>query len=155
MAKLDTGDKAPDFSLVDQNGNQVNLSDFKDRKLLLYFFPKALTSGCTMQALEVNAAREDLAADGTTVAGISPDTPATLKKFGDKHGLGFLLLSDADHAVSDAYGVWGEKSMYGRKYLGITRSSFLIDENGRIVQAWYKVSPKDTVPKALKEIRKP
>ena len=154
MGKLMKGDMAPDFALMDQNGNVMKSSDFRGKKLLLYFYPKALTSGCTAQAQEVSAARGALATQGIEAAGISPDMPEVLKKFDNKHELNFPLLSDADHSVSDAYGVWGEKNMYGKIFNGIIRSSFLIDENGRIIQAWYKVSPKETVPKALEELKK-
>ena len=148
MMKLKKGDEAPDFRLHDQNGKEVGLSDFTGRKLLLYFYPKALTSGCTTQALSVRDALDEFALRGVAALGISPDEPKTLKKFDDKHALGFPLLCDKDHSVADAYGVWGEKSMYGRKYMGIIRSSFLIDDRGRIMDAWYKVSPRDTIPKA-------
>jgi peroxiredoxin Q/BCP len=154
MGKLMKGDMAPDFALMDQNGNVMKSSDFRGKKLLLYFYPKALTSGCTAQAQEVSSAREALAAQGVEATGISPDMPEVLKKFDNKHELNFPLLSDADHSVSGAYGVWGEKNMYGKIFNGIIRSSFLIDENGRIIQAWYKVSPKETVPKALEELKK-
>ncbi len=148
MAELKPGDVAPNFELEDQNGRKVKLSDFQGRKLLLYFYPKANTPGCTTQACSVRDARGDLDPLGVTAVGISPDAPGPQKKFDEKYGLGFPLLSDTDHAVADAYGVWGEKSMYGKKYEGIIRSSFLIGEDGKLIQAWYKVSPKDTVPKA-------
>jgi peroxiredoxin Q/BCP len=150
MAQLKVGDQAPSFSLKDQNGNSVSLSDFKGKKLLLYFYPKADTPGCTKQACSVRDATEELAKEGIAAVGISPDQPATQKKFDDKHGLGFPLLSDPDHKVAQAYGVWGKKSMYGKTYEGIIRSSFVIDENGRILQASYKVKPLDTVPDAEK-----
>jgi peroxiredoxin Q/BCP len=148
MAQLKPGDIAPNFELFDQSGKKVKLSDFKGRKLLLYFYPKANTPGCTTQACSVRDAKDDLADMGVDALGISPDPLQQQKKFDEKYNLGFRLLSDADHAVADAYGVWGEKSMYGKKYEGIIRSSFVIDEDGKILQAWYKVSPKDTVPKA-------
>ena len=148
MAALSPGDKAPSFSLPDQAGNTVRLSNFRGRKLLLYFYPKANTPGCTKQACSVRDAKEGLKDSGVAVVGISPDGPDTQEKFDAKFGLGFPLLADTDHKVAEAYGVWGEKSMYGRKYMGIVRSSFLIDEKGTVIQAWYKVSPKNTVPVA-------
>ena len=152
MAQLKAGDKAPQFEQVDQNGKTVKLSDFAGRKLLLYFYPKANTPGCTTQACSVRDARADFVEAGVAVVGISPDAPTQQKKFDDKYSLAFPLLSDPDHVVADAYGVWGEKSMYGKKYEGIIRSSFLIDEQGVIQEAWYKVSPKDTVPKARQKL---
>jgi peroxiredoxin Q/BCP len=149
MTKLSAGDKAPAFALQDQSGRTVRLADFEGRKLLVYFYPKADTPGCTTQSCAVRDAREELRERGVEVVGISPDAPAAQGKFDSKHGLRFPLLSDADHAVAEAYGAWGKKSMYGKEYEGIVRSSFLVDENGRIVEAWYKVSPKDTVPNAV------
>ena len=148
MAQLSTGDKAPAFTLTDQDGTAVTLTDFKGSKVLLYFYPKADTPGCTTQACSVRDAQPDFKKAGVAVLGISPDDPKKQRKFDEKHGLGFPLLSDADHKVAEAYGVWGEKSMYGKTYMGIIRSSFLIDEKGKVIEAWYKVSPKDTVPKA-------
>lgn len=148
MARLNPGDQAPDFELPDQQGKPIKLADYRGRKLLLYFYPKAMTSGCTKQACSIRDAREELADLELTAIGISPDPAGQQKKFDDKHNLGFPLLADTDHAVALAYGAWGEKSMYGKKYEGIIRSSFLIDEHGKIINAWYKVSPADTVPKA-------
>ena len=150
MAKLTAGDPAPPFELPDQDGEVVRLSDFKGRKVLVYFYPKADTPGCTAQSCSVRDARADFEGLGIAAVGISPDLPKAQKAFDAKYGLGFPLLADVDHAVADAYGTWGEKSLYGRKYMGIIRSSFLIGEDGRILEAWYKVSPKDTVPKARK-----
>lgn len=152
MAQLKIGDKAPAFSLQDQAGKTVKLSDFKGRKLLVYFYPKASTPGCTVQSCNVRDARRDFLKRGVAVVGVSPDKPAAQKRFDDKYGLGFPLLADTEHAMAEAYGVWGEKSMYGKKYFGIIRSSFLIDEKGRIAGAWYKVSPADTVPEATKAL---
>lgn len=154
MEKLRKGDKAPYFSLEDQNGKIVTLDDFKGKKILLYFYPKALTSGCTTQAKEVSSARKLLADMGAEAIGISPDAPEMLKKFDNKNELNFTLLSDSDHSASELYGVWAEKNMYGKLFKGIVRSAFLIDENSLIIQAWYKISPKDTVPKALQELRR-
>jgi len=154
MAQLKRGDRAPDFALNDQNEHMVRLSDYKGRKLLIYFYPKAGTSGCTTQARAVRDARDELESLGVSVIGISPDAPSAQKKFDDKEALGFPLLADEDRHVARSYDVWGEKNMYGKKFMGILRSSFLIGENGRVRNAWYKVSPKDTIPKALKEIKK-
>jgi thioredoxin-dependent peroxiredoxin len=148
MPQLQPGDQAPAFALPDQQGQTVKLTDFKGKKVLLFFYPKALTSGCTKQACSVRDARPELADLGVAALGISPDAVELQQKFDTKHSLGFPLLSDPDHAVADAYGVWGEKSMYGKKYQGIIRSAFLLDEDGRIIQTWYKVSPEQTVPKA-------
>jgi peroxiredoxin Q/BCP len=145
-----SGVKAPAFNLSDQRGDKVRLSSFKGRKVLVYFYPKADTPGCTTQACGLR----DIAADigDTVILGISPDAPAKLAKFDDKYGLGFLLLSDPDHATAEAYGVWAEKSMYGKKYMGIVRSAFLIDEQGKVSEAWPKISPKDTPANLLKAL---
>jgi len=148
MAQLKAGDKAPSFKLKDQRSRDVSLSDFAGKKLLLYFYPKAETPGCTKQSESVRDAAGELHGSGVAVAGISPDTPEQQSKFDRKHRLGFPLLSDPDHKVAKAYGAWGEKSMYGKTYEGIIRSSFLIDEHSRILQANYKVKPLETVPKA-------
>ena len=138
----DVGDRAPAFTLADQNDEKVSLSSLKGRRVLVYFYPKADTPGCTTQACGLR----DIAGDigDTVVIGVSPDKPAKLKKFDDKYSLGFTLLSDPEHATAEDYGVWTEKSMYGRKYMGIQRSAFLVGENGKIEQAWPKISPKDT-----------
>ena len=144
---LKPGDKAPAFTLLDQDENKVTLSKFKGRKVLVYFYPKADTPGCTKQACGLRDVMPK--AGDTVVLGISPDKPGKQKKFDDKYSLGFPLLADEDHAVAEKFDVWTEKSMYGRKYMGILRSAFLIDEKGKIEQAWYKVSPKDTPTKLL------
>jgi peroxiredoxin Q/BCP len=146
---LRPGDPAPDFALPDQHGNTVGLSDFRGRRVVVYFYPKADTPGCTTQACSLRDASDDLEKAGAAVLGVSPDKPAAQGRFDEKYGLGFPLLSDPDHAVAEAYGAWGERSMYGKTYMGIIRSAFVIDEDGRITEAFYKVSPKDTVPKAL------
>jgi peroxiredoxin Q/BCP len=147
---LEPGDAAPTFTLLDQETHEVSLGDLKGSRVLVYFYPKADTPGCTTQACGLRDVLGDIGE--TKVIGISPDKPSKQKKFDDKYGLGFPLLADEDHAVAEAYGVWAEKSMYGRKYWGIVRSAFLIDEDGTIAQAWYKVSPKDTVTNLLKAI---
>jgi peroxiredoxin Q/BCP len=149
---LKAGDPAPDFALEDQHGNTVKLSDLRGKEVILYFFPRADTPGCTTQACSLRDARSDLDAAGAVVIGISPDKPAAQARFDTKYDLGFPLLSDADHAVAESYGVWGEKSMYGKKYMGIIRSAFVIDEEGRIAEVLYKVSPKDTAPQALQAL---
>ena len=151
---LKPGDKAPDFTLLDQHGEKFSLSkSLKQRKglHLLFFYPKADTPGCTQQACGLR----DVAAEvgDTAIIGISPDAPGKQSKFDAKYSLGFPLLADEDHAVAEAYEVWAEKSMYGRKYMGIVRSAFLIDEKGKIAEAWYKVSPKDTAANLLKSLR--
>ena len=148
--QLKPGDKAPDFKLSDQDGNIVKLSDFKGKKLLLYFYPKASTPGCTVQACSVSDSLMTLKKKGISSVGISPDPPEKQKKFDEKKSLGFPLLSDEDHSVAEAYGAWGKKSMYGKIFNGIIRSSFLIDEKSKIIEAWYKVKPKDTVSNVLK-----
>ncbi len=147
MAQLQVGDKAPLFTLADQNGEKVKLSAFKGRNVVVYFYPKANTPGCTTQSCALRDAEPALADLDADVLGISPDAPKAQKKFDDKYELGFPLLADEDHAVAEAWGVWGEKSMYGKKYLGIIRSAFVVDPKGKIAGAFYKVSPKDTVPK--------
>jgi thioredoxin-dependent peroxiredoxin len=143
---LKPGDKAPDFDLLDQNENRVSLSGLEGRKVLVYFYPKADTPGCTTQACGLNDVLGDIG--DTVVLGVSPDKPSKQAKFAQKYSLGFQLLSDPAHAVAEAFDVWKEKSMYGRKYMGIERSAFLIDEKGEVANAWYKVSPADT-PKNL------
>jgi len=147
---LSAGDRAPAFTLPDQDGEKVKLTDHKGRKVLVYFYPKADTPGCTTQSCELSAIKDDI---DVQILGISPDAPEKQKKFDDKYSLGFPLLSDPEHKVADKYGAWGEKSMYGKKYMGIVRSAFLIGENGKILEAWPKISPKDTPKKLLKALK--
>jgi thioredoxin-dependent peroxiredoxin len=147
---LKPGDKAPAFTLPDQDGNSVKLSDLKGRKVLVYFYPKADTPGCTTQACGLRDVLGDIG--DTAVLGISPDKPDKQKRFDEKYGLGFPLLSDPDHAVADAYGAWGERSMYGRKFMGIVRSAVLVDEKGNLAEVWPKISPKDTPTNLLKAL---
>jgi thioredoxin-dependent peroxiredoxin len=151
-AVLKAGDKAPAFRLSDQSSKTVKLSDFKGRRVLVYFYPKADTPGCTTQACELRDASDRIG--DTAVLGISPDPPNRQAKFDAKYGLGFPLLSDEDHAVAEAYDVWGEKKNYGRTYMGIIRSAFLVDGKGKVAEAWYKVSPKDTAANLLKALGK-
>lgn len=144
--KLEVGDRAPAIGLSDQNDSTVRLSSFKGRKVLVYFYPKADTPGCTKQSCHLRDVAGDVG--DTAIIGISPDSPAKQKKFDEKYALGFPLLADTEHKVAEAYGVWGEKVNYGRKYMGIIRSAFLIDEKGKVEAAWYKISP-DNTPKYL------
>ncbi len=144
------GSAAPNIKLLNQDGDTVALSSFKGRKVLIYFYPKADTPGCTTQSCALRDIAEEIG--DTVIIGISPDAPVKLKKFDDKYSLGFTLLSDEDHAVAEQFGVWVEKSMYGRKYMGVQRSSFLINEKGRIESPWPKISPKDTPTQLLKAL---
>ncbi len=149
---LAAGDAAPPFALTDQHGETVRLEDFKGRKLLVYFYPKADTPGCTTQSCDVRDHRQDFVDLGVDVVGISPDEPDAQLAFDRKFSLEFPLLADTDHAVADAWGTWGEKKLYGKAYMGVIRSSFLVDEGGYIEQAWYKVSPSNTVPNAQRAL---
>jgi peroxiredoxin Q/BCP len=150
LSKLQAGDPAPDFTLLDQDGESFSLSSVRGRQALVYFYPKADTPGCTSQACGL---RDVLGQIGDTVViGISPDSPARQKRFRDKYSLGFTLLADEDHSVAEDFDVWKQKSMYGRKYMGIERSAFLIGADGTIEQAWYKISPKDTPTKLLQAL---
>jgi peroxiredoxin Q/BCP len=152
---LSEGDKAPDFALPDQNGEEVKLSDLRGQTVVLYFYPKANTSGCTTQACGVRDRRADYEAAGARVIGISPDEVKDVDKFAGKYHLDFTLLADADHAVADAYGTWVEKSMYGRKYWGVQRATFIIGPDGKIARVFPKVQPKkhdELVLKALGEL---
>src|ERR1044071_461450 len=139
---LEAGDKAPGFALPDQNGEQVKLSELKGQTVVLYFYPRADTPGCTTQACGVRDRDADYKAAGARVIGVSPDQGAAGKKFVDKFDLDFTLLADTDHSVAEAYGAWGEKSMYGKKYMGILRNTYVIDPDGRIAKVLPKVQPK-------------
>lgn len=147
---LAVGDVAPDFKLPDQNGDVVHLKALRGHLTFCYFYPKADTPGCTVQAHELTKILGDIG--DTTVLGISPDPPRKLKRFQDKCEIGFPLLGDEDHAVSEAYDVWKEKSMYGKTYMGIVRSAFLVDERGTLAGVWYKVSPADTPVRLLEAL---
>ncbi len=146
------GDSAPDFALPNQDGQTVRLSDFKGKKVILFAYPKAGTGGCTTQACGFRDAMPKFESSNAVVLGISPDAPAALKKWKDKENLPYDLLSDVDHEVLEAWGAWGEKSMYGKKYFGVIRSHWLIDEDGNIADVQVKVSPKDSVERAIKAL---
>lgn len=149
---LTSGSAAPAISLPDQHGDQVDLSSFRGRRVLVFFYPKASTPGCTQQACGL---RDVVAHVGdTAILGVSPDKPPAQKKFDDKYSLGFPLLADVEHEVAEAYGVWAEKNNYGKKYMGIVRSAFLVGADGSIEQAWYKISPADTPKKLLEALAK-
>jgi len=152
---LEPGQKAPDFTLPDQDGEQVSLASLRGETIVLYFYPRADTPGCTTQACGIRDRDAEYAAAGARVIGVSPDEPEALKKFAGKYDLGFTLLGDPDHSVADAYGAWGEKSMYGKKYMGIVRTTFIIDGDGKVAAVFPKVQPKKhdgLVLKALGEM---
>ncbi len=152
---IEEGAEAPDFTLPDQDGEDVSLSDLRGRPVVLYFYPKADTPGCTTQACGIRDHAADYDAAGAVVLGVSPDPVSAVKKFHGGQSLNFTLLADEDHAVSELYGVWGEKQNYGRTYMGVIRSTYIIDPSGRIARAFPKVSPKthdDVVLAALGEL---
>jgi peroxiredoxin Q/BCP len=152
---LEPGQPAPDFVLPDQDEKPTRLSDYRGETVVLYFYPRADTPGCTTQACGIRNRGDEYAAAGARVIGVSPDEPAALKKFAGKVDLGFTLLGDPDHSVADAYGAWGEKSMYGKKYMGMLRSTFIVDPDGKIARVFPKVQPKKhdaLVLKALGEL---
>jgi thioredoxin-dependent peroxiredoxin len=149
MRRLEPGEEAPRFALVDQHGATIDLADFRGRKVLVYFYPEADTPGCTTQSCDLRDHRQELGAIGVDVIGISPDAPIDQLAFDKKYALGFPLLADRDHAVAEAWGTWVERERDGRRWMGILRSSFLIDEEGRVERAWYGVKPEETVPEAL------
>ena len=151
---IEAGQQAPDFTLPDQEGEPVRLSAFRGQPVVLYFYPKADTPGCTTQACGIRDHAADYDEAGVTVLGVSPDPVKAVKRFHDKQGLNFTLLADEDHAVAEVYGVWAEKSMYGRTYWGATRSTFIIDPEGTVAHVIPKASPKthdDEVLKALEQ----
>jgi thioredoxin-dependent peroxiredoxin len=140
---VEAGDMAPDFSLPDQDGREVKLSDFRGEPVVIYFYPKAATPGCTVQACGVRDHERDYLKAGAKVLGVSPDSPKKLRDFFDEQSLNFTLLSDEDHAVADAYGVWAEKSMYGKTYFGNERTTFVLDPEGRVASVLRKVKPAE------------
>jgi thioredoxin-dependent peroxiredoxin len=140
---IEQGDQAPAFELPDQDGRIVKLSDFRGQPVVVYFYPKADTPGCTTQACGVRDHRPDYEKAGAVVLGVSPDTVAKVKKFHEKQALNFPLLADEGHAVADAYGVWAEKSMYGKTYFGNERTTFIVDQDGRVAEVLRKVKPAE------------
>ena len=149
MSELSVGQPAPDFTAVTDTGETVKLSDFRGKRVVLYFYPKDDTSGCTTQACGFRDNYPVIEEKNAVVLGVSPDGVQSHQKFKTKYELPFTLLVDEDHAIAEAYGVWGEKSMYGKSYMGIVRSHFIIDEEGKIADTQYKVSPKDSVARAV------
>ena len=152
---IETGDAAPDFELPNQDGETVRLADLRGKRVVLYFYPKADTPGCTTQACGVRDHAGDYEAANAVVLGVSPDPVAKVKKFHDKFDMNFTLLADEDKKVVEAYGVWVEKSMYGRKYMGVARATFIIGPDGKIAKVFPKVQPKkhdDLVLQALGEL---
>lgn len=147
---LTAGSPAPDISLTDQHGQTVDLAAYRGRRVLVFFYPKANTPGCTQQACNLRDVAGQIG--DTAIIGVSPDKPAAQKKFDDKYTLGYPLLADVDHTVAEAYGVWQLKSNYGKQYMGIVRSAFLVAADGTIEHAWYKISPADTPRKLLEAV---
>ncbi|HTZ93473.1 MAG TPA: thioredoxin-dependent thiol peroxidase [Streptosporangiaceae bacterium] len=150
--RLAPGDPAPDFTLTDADGNDVSLSSFRGQRVIVYFYPAAMTPGCTTQACDFRDSLSSLAAAGFAILGISPDSPAKLAKFRDRDGLTFPLLSDPGHKVLEAYGAYGEKMLYGKKSVGVIRSTFVVDPDGRIEQAQYAVKATGHVARLRKEL---
>lgn len=149
---LNVGDVAPDFELTSDEGNPVKLSDYRGQRVLLFFYPKADTPGCTIQACGFRDNFPVIEEAGATVLGISPDDPQALAKWRAKEGFPYNLLSDSEHKVADAYGVWGEKKMYGNTYFGIIRSHFVIDAEGKVEDAQYKISPQNSIEKGVAQL---
>lgn len=152
MGKLAAGDAAPDFTLPDQDGNTVSLADFSGRRFVLYFYPRDDTPGCTKEACQFNENLSAFDKASVPVLGVSADTATKHQAFREKYGLHFPLLTDADHAVGEAFGAWGEKTMYGKKTVGVIRSTFLIDADGTVARAWYHVKADGHAAKVLEEV---
>ncbi len=150
---LEEGTPAPDFTLMSDGGTEVSLSDYRGQKVVLYFYPKDDTPGCTTEACSFRDDHSDIVAAGAAVLGVSPDTLKAHNKFKAKYSLPFALLSDPDHQVAELYGAWGEKKMYGKTYEGILRSTFVIDEQGKIAKVYPKVTPKDHSQEVLEFLR--
>ena len=154
MAKLNVGDMAPDFTGLTQEGNSLSLSDLKGSRIVLYFYPKDNTSGCTLEAKSLRDGKAELAERGYRIIGVSPDSERSHQNFCAKHDLNFTLLADTDHSICEAFGVWAEKSMYGRKYMGVVRTTFLLDEEGRITHIFNKVKTAEHYKQIVNELDK-
>lgn len=152
MSRLKAGDRAPDFEALTDEDKPLRLKDLQGQKVVLYFYPKDNTSGCTTQACTLRDHYSEIEEKDAIVLGVSPDSVASHQRFRTKHALPFNLLVDSDHELADLYGAWGEKSMYGKKYMGIIRSQFVIDGDGTIVDAKYKISPKKSAEEALNSL---
>jgi peroxiredoxin Q/BCP len=152
VTRLEPGTPAPDFTLPDQDGSPVSLRDLRGQKVVLYFYPAAMTPGCTTEACDFRDSIASLAGAGYTVLGVSPDEPAKLKQFAERDGLTFPLLSDADRAVHEAYGTWGEKKNYGKVVMGVIRSTFVLDEDGVVTKALYNVKATGHVARLRREL---
>lgn len=152
MSEIQVGQAAPQFATLTDTGETVRLSDYRGKRVVLYFYPKDDTSGCTSQACGFRDNYIEIEEKNAVVLGVSPDGVKSHQKFRTKYDLPFTLLVDEDHAISEAYGVWQEKSMYGKKYMGVVRSHFVIDENGKIADVQFKVSPQDSVSRALEAL---
>lgn len=153
MTTLQVGEFAPDFRSTTQEGEPLSLADLRGTRFVLYFYPKDNTSGCTLEAQSLRDGRAELAAMGMRIIGVSPDSERSHRNFCQKHDLGFTLLADTDHSVCEAYGVWAEKSMYGRKYMGVLRTTFVIDAEGRIERIFTKVDTKNHYRQILDSYR--
>ena len=152
MSSLSIGDTAPDFDLPDQNGNTLKLSQFQGKNVVLYFYPRAMTPGCTVQACALRDDMDNLKKADAVILGVSPDKPSSLKKFEEKESLNFSLLSDESHEVCETYGAWQEKSMYGKKYMGVARMTYIISSEGVISHVIPKVTPKTHANDVLKHL---
>lgn len=153
MAQLSIGEQAPNFSVLTDQGESLSLTDLRGKRVILYFYPKDDTSGCTTQACAFRDEYPLITEKNAVVLGVSPDGVESHRKFKSKYDLPFTLLVDTDHAIAEAYGTWGEKSMYGKKYMGVIRSHFVIDEMGQLVDVQYKISPKNSTVKAMAALK--
>jgi peroxiredoxin Q/BCP len=152
VSKLEPGDEAPDFTLTDADGERVTLSSLRGRQVIVYFYPAAMTPGCTKEACDFRDSITSLAAAGVTVLGVSPDAPAKLARFRDRDGLNFPLLSDPDHKVHEAYGAWGEKKLYGKTTVGVIRSTFVVGADGKISRAYHNVKATGHVARLRQDL---